>query len=137
MERAGEPGRSSDDAAAREETEAYATRSAQQQARLNNFQRREDWRALSHNVRLQSTREVARILRFFIWLAAACIIWAVFIVIVHFTIPQLAWLNATQLGLLGQFYTKSAQFIAPAALISNAYFTLQRSRPRTDNGVDR
>lgn len=53
--------------------------------------------------------------------ALALLGWLVVIFLIHYTIPQLGWLNESQLGRLTGAYRNFAAFAVPAMLISNAW----------------
>ena len=53
--------------------------------------------------------------------ALATLGWLVVIFLIHYTIPQLGWLNESQLSRLTGAYRNFAAFAVPAMLISNAW----------------
>ena len=122
--------------AADEEENAYRSGTARQRARRSAFERAESWKALSHDVRYRISSAVGWIGFAFTILVTLTLLYAGVIALVHFTIPVLAWLDESELETLGQFYAKAAVFVAPTALISNAWlialFSWKRSNEKPD-----
>ena len=92
----------------------------------------ETWKTVSHRLRLLAVAAVAGIALIFLAVAAALVLWLILIAVIHFTIPAWSWLNSAELTKLGTLYSNSAKFIAPTALITNAwliaYFSLRSWR---------
>lgn len=47
--------------------------------------------------------------------------WFVYVFVIHYTVPDRAWLSDVELGRLGAVYGNFAKFAAPTALITNAW----------------
>ena len=132
FERAEESARSVDGDAARGEQDAFISGTQRQQAQVRDFERNERLKELGHFIYTLAIKAVAGIAFIFLGVATAIVLWLILIVLVHFTTPGIGWLDSNELATLGNLYSNSAQFVAPAALITNAwlvaYFSLRRWR---------
>ena len=134
LERAEDSARSNsgvDDAA---EAESYLIGNQRQTAQINEFNRQEFWKKLVNRIRLIAVGLFATILVGLIVVAVSIVLWLIVIVVVHYTIPRIGWLTPAELTTLGKIYSNFTQFVAPAALISNAwlvaYFSIRRWRKK-------
>ena len=128
-----------------DETVEVGTYEADQQrtAQINEFNRQEFRKKLVYSIRTCFTITFAGIGWVFAVATAGATLFIasllIAIVVAHYLIPQWYWLDHKELAVLGKWYTNSAQFIMPMALISNAwlvaYISIRRWRSTTTSGT--
>lgn len=143
LERAGSPARSIIGVDSETEAREYLAADREETARINEFNRIEFRKKLFHFIRSCFIVTFACIG----WISAVALagtalfvaLLLIVIVVAHYLIPQWDWLKPEQLTVLGNWYAKSASFIAPVALITNAwlvaYISIKRPRATTTDGT--
>ena len=94
-------------------------------------QRSEKWLDTTFGIRLRAVKLLALLGYAFIGLGALLAIYIIALVVVHYTIPQLEWLEPDRLRKLEGFYSTLATVGVPFVLISNAWLIWWFSRPRS------
>ena len=77
--------------------------------------------ALTFNIKYWMIIAVTLTAAFVMLVVLLLIFYSVCLLVIHYTIPHLAWLNQDEMARLGAVYSNFAKFAAPTALITNAW----------------